>query len=103
MWQRTEEKLLGRAALKHKLTKEKTIFGQYGMIWEYDMDNISVLVTSAKPAHRIEKLLGYKKSFLRDKCEVIFKVPAYIIDDVCRIIYAPKSPGAQLRYATRWS
>lgn len=70
-------------ALKHKVTKERCLFGKHGEIWEYSSDTIAVLVKS----HKIANKFTDNKAHAGD--ESLFKAPLTDLSKWVKLIKVP--------------
>lgn len=99
-WQHTKEELQGFPCVKHQITKELTIAGAAGEIWQYSDTEMAMIIRSGGRVSNILKVLGIKKS-IDARSELLVRFNPTLLTPIILAARIDLFPGEQLFWANR--
>jgi hypothetical protein len=100
----TGDVVFGVEAIKHKVTKEVTVFGKKGQIWENTTESFKVLLygKNRRVNNQIAAMVGAELPSLSKTEEYLLTVPKALINDVKKLILVPSEVGRQVTLAGKF-
>lgn len=99
-WVITNERLYGRPCIRHRITRELTLFGKYGEIYPYSNELAAVIVRAPKIAFKIAQLLQVEVNTpYHQGEEILFRVPNTLVNTIVPLLRIPRTRPSQARKA----
>lgn len=101
-WTHTDATIFGYPCIKHKITKELTISGKAGDIWQYSDTELRMVLKPGGLRSRVLKSLGIKNR-IDARSEQVVRFDPTLLGMVIEAAKISLAPAEQIFWANRFS